>query len=148
MSASGSLWLVGGAAVLVVIGVVVWLFLQSRKFKLTETPEGEKPEWMRNLPPTETLEALKADGEKIAVFDHDPGEELAAPFAEQIEDIVRSRLENDPELKAVKIDFGTGPDGGLMISLDGKQYPSVELIADERMKTLIKTAIATYQKYK
>ena len=144
---TGSILVVGGLAVLIVIGVALWLIFQGRKFKLTETPADQKPEWMRTSPPPETLEALKSTGEKMAVFAHEAGEHLAAPFAEQIEDLVRSRLATDPELSAVKIDFGTGPDGGLEISVDGQHYAGLEFIPNPRLKALIQDAIATYNKY-
>lgn len=141
---TGSILVVGGLAVLVVIGVAVWLLAQGRQFKLTETSTDQKPDWMRTAPPAETLEALKAEGKNAAVFNHDAGEHLAAPFAEQIEDIVRARLATDPELSAVKIDFGTGPDGGLEISVDGQHYAGFEAIPSPRLKALVQDAIAAY----
>jgi hypothetical protein len=148
MSETGILWMVGGAALLVSIGIAVWLFSKSRKFNLTDTPDGQKPEWMRSLPPQETLDALKEDGEKIAVFDRDPGEKLAAPFAEQIEDIVRSRISNDPALKDTKIDFGTDKSGGLEIIVNGDSYAAIDKIPDEHLRTVIKQAVADYNKNK
>jgi hypothetical protein len=141
---TGSILVVGGLAVLVVIGVALWLIGQGRKFKLTETSADQKPDWMRSSPPPETREALKAAGAKMAVFAHEEGERLAAPFAEQIEDLVRARLANDPELAAVKIDFGTGPEGGLEISVDGQPYAGLEAIPNPRLKALLQDVIAAY----
>lgn len=146
MSGTGSLWLVGGIALVVILGVVIWLFSKGKNFNLTTSPEGQKPEWLRETPPQETLEALQADGETLAVFDHDPGEDLAAPFAEQIEDLVRARLAHTPGLQQIKIDFGTGPDGRLEIDVDGKHYSSVDQIPHPQIKALIKDAIDAYNK--
>jgi hypothetical protein len=41
MSDMSSVWMVGGAALLVIFGVAVWLFSKSRKFNLTDILEGQ-----------------------------------------------------------------------------------------------------------
>ena len=141
-----SVVIVGIIAVLVVIGIAGWLIWQGRKFKVSETPEGQKPEWMRSEPPVETLKALKSEGKPVALFNEEQGENLAAPFAEQIEDMVRAKLKADPFLKSILVDFGTAPDGGLEINLNGSKYPNLDAIPEGRVKIIIKQAIDTYNR--
>ncbi len=143
MSDTSTVGIVVAITVLIVLGVVVWMFLR-RKSGTPETPEGEKPEWMRNMPPKETIAALKEDGEKLAVFDHDPGEKLASAFAEQIEDMVRAQLNADPFLKSTQIDFGTAPDGGIEFHINGQTFSDLKQMPDGRIKAIIQQTIETY----
>lgn len=89
---------------------------------------------MRGTLPPETVAATQADGEGITLYDYDVGERVAAPFAEQIEDILRARLSADPALAAIDVDLGTAPDGGLEIWVDGVCYTDVNLLPDERLR--------------
>jgi hypothetical protein len=128
------------------IAVVAMLYLRSalgmRKVKLTrsESP-GQKPEWMRTTPPPETVAATQADGEGVTLYDYDEGEQVAAPFAEQIEDIIRARLSADPALAALNMDLGTAADGRLEIWLDGERYTDISLLPNERLRQAIEHAI-------
>ena len=132
----------GGA--LIVIALVLY-FLRSRTINLTRSGSpDEKPEWMRSTPQPETVVATQADGEGITVFDYDPGEALAAPFAEQIEDIVRAKLQADSTLSAMQIDLGTGPDGGLEIIVNGKTYTSIDELPDTRLQDIFREAVAKW----
>ena len=114
----------GGVMVLISVVLLALVFLKSNQVNLTEKTDG-KPEWMHALPPEETVAATMKDGE---------GEKLAAPFAEQIEDILRAKAENDPYLKSFDIDFGTSSDGGLEIWVDGTKYDGVASLPDEKLK--------------
>jgi hypothetical protein len=133
-------------SVVVIVMLVVWLLLlrTSRRVNLTRTPEGQKPEWMRTTPPPETMAATQAEGKGMALYDHDKGENLAAPFAEQIEDILKSQLSADPHLSSYNVDLGTAPDGGLEIRVDDKRYTSIEQVPDLRLREAITQAVATY----
>ena len=135
----------GLAGGVVIIVALVLYFLRSRTINLTraESPD-EKPEWMQSTPQPETVAATQADGEGITVFDHDPGEALAAPFAEQIEDIIRAKLQADPVLSAMQIDLGTGPDGRLEIIVDGKTYTSIDELPDAKLQDVFREAIARW----
>ena len=123
----------GGIMVLISVVLLALVFLKSNQVNLMEKTDG-KPEWMHALPPEETVAATMKDGEGITLFDHDEGEKLAAPFAEQIEDILRAKAENDPYLKSFDIDFGTSSDGGLEIWVDGTKYDGVASLTDEKLK--------------
>jgi hypothetical protein len=123
----------GGLMILIGLGLLAFLFVKANQVNLTEKTEG-KPEWMHAMPPEETVNATLADGEGITLYDHDEGEKVAAPFAEQIEDILRAKAENDPYLKSLNIDFGTAADGGLEIWVNGTKYDGVASLTDEKLK--------------
>jgi hypothetical protein len=137
--------IVGVVAVLIVILLLVPVLQRSNKVSLA-APSETKPEWMRELPPVETLQATKEDGEGVTLFDYDKGEKLAAPFAEQIEDIVRARMKADPALKDIKIDFGTGEDHSLEIWVNDKKYKNISELPNERLKQIMHEAVQKYQK--
>lgn len=136
---------VGAVAILIVIGLLILVFQRSNKVELTP-PSDTKPEWMRDMPPAETTAKTLADGEGITVFDYEHGERLAAPFAEQIEDIVRAKLQASPELQEYKIDFGTDKDHTLEIWVNEKKYKSISELPDERLKQAMREAIQQFQK--
>lgn len=77
---------------------------------------------------------------------HDPGERVAAPFAEQIEDILRAILSADPALAALDVDLGTAPDGGLEIWVNGERHTDIDLIPDERLRQTIRQAIEKWER--
>ena len=137
--------IVGAIAVLVVIVLLIPVLQRSNKVELTK-PSDTKPEWMRDMPPAETVAKTLADGEGITVFDYEHGERLAAPFAEQIEDIVRAKMQADPELAEIKIDFGTDKDSTLEIWLNEKKYKSISELPDERLKRIMREAVQRFRK--
>jgi len=132
--------IIGGIAVLVVIVLLIPLFVKSNNVNLLPHT-GKKPEYMRELPPEETIAATLEEGEGITVFDFDKGEKLAAPFAEQIEDILRARLKADPILKKYEIDFGTSADHSLEIWVNGEKYMSVNELPDEGLKAAFRALV-------
>lgn len=131
-------------ALLVVIVLLIPVFQHSNKTELTQ-PSDAKPEWMRDLPPAETVARTLADGEGVTVFDHEHGERIASPFAEQIEDIVRAQAQADPELAEMKIDFGTGKDQTLEIWVNEKRYSSIGALPDERLKKIMREAVKRFR---
>jgi hypothetical protein len=140
-----TLIIVGAAVVLVVIILLVPVFQKARDVSLTE-PTDEKPEWMQSTPPAETQAATKADGEGVALYDHDADEKVAAPFAEQIEDILKAKIEADQYLSQFTIDLGTAPDGGLEIWVNGEMYTDVKSLPDERLRQAFQEAIEKWDK--
>lgn len=137
-------FILGGIVVIVMAVALGWLFLRSNQVDLTGTQEGQKPEWMRTTPPQETLTATQAEGEGITLFNEDAGEKLAAPFAEQIEDILKNLMASDPQLSGHTVDFGTAADGGLEVWVDGKSYREVKDIPEEPIRAAIQKAIEIY----
>jgi hypothetical protein len=138
-------WIAGGAAVIVIAVIYAIFVLQRRRVDLTHSKSSDqKPEWMRTTPPPETVAATQADGEGVALYDHDPGEALAPAFVEQIEDIVHARLSRDPALSGVKVDFGTAPTGELQIWVNGERYADVCDVPDERVREIIRQAVESW----
>ncbi|MFO8035063.1 MAG: hypothetical protein R6U57_00320 [Anaerolineales bacterium] len=134
-----------GAGILAIFVVIFLRILRtSRQINLTDTPEDEKPEWLRSDPPPETIEETQADHEGISLYDFDQGEDIAAAFAEQIEDIIHTLMREDPELESLQLDLGTGPEGGIEYHFQGQAYAHLDQIPNERMRAVIKRAVEIY----
>jgi hypothetical protein len=131
--------ILGGIVILILIGALALVFMRSNQVNLTGKTDG-KPEWMRSTPPKETMEATIAENEGVTIFNYDAGEKIAAPFAEQIEDILRAKLKTDPFNK-FDIDLGTSADGSLEIWVNGKKYESVDKLPDEGLKKAFHEAV-------
>ena len=139
-----TLLIFGGITLAVVLVLFLAVVQRSRKINLTDSGE-EQPEWMRETPPPETIAATQKDAEQgRSSFDHDTGEHVAAPFAEQIEDILHAKMEKDPYLKQFEVDLGTGKDGGLEIWVNGQLYREVEALPDERLKQAFRQAVSQW----
>jgi hypothetical protein len=138
--------ILGGIVVLISVGLLALMFMKSNEVQLTGKADT-KPDWMRSEPPQETMNATRADNEGVTSFNYDEGEKLAAPFAEQIEDILRAKLDSDPFNK-FKIDFGTGKDGSLEIWVNEKMYASVDEIPDEGLRKAFHEAVKKWEKGK
>jgi hypothetical protein len=134
-----------GVALVAIILVFVLLFRKTNDVNLTGNTE-DKPAWMRETPPAETLGALLKDGEKVTVFDYDHGEKLAAPFTEQIEDIFRTKIEADPDLNHFQVDLGSAPDGTLEIWVNDKKYTNVNDLPDDRLKKAFRESVVKWNK--
>jgi hypothetical protein len=132
--------IVGGIAILVVIVLLIPVFRKSNKVDLLPLT-NEKPEYMRDMPPAETVAATLEDGEGITVFDFDEGEKLTAPFAEQIEDILRAKLKADPALSKYEIDLGTGENNLLEIWVNDVKYLGISELPDERLKQAFRDSV-------
>lgn len=125
--------ILGGVMILVALVLLAMVFMKSNQVDLTGKTDNQ-PEWMHNTPPEETVAAAMKDDEGITLYDHDEGEKVAAPFAEQIEDVLRAKAANDPYLKSLDIDFGTAADGGLEIWVNDMKYDGVTNLPDEKLK--------------
>lgn len=138
---------IGAVGVLIVVGVLIMLRQQAKQVNLTRpNSPDEKPAWLRDMPPKETVDATRADGEGITLYDYDEGEQVAAPFAEQIEDILLAHMKTDPALAGLKVDLGTSPDGELAVWVDDKCYTDVSEIPHEPLRQAIEQAIAKWEK--
>ena len=144
---SSVILIAGGVMIVIALVMLAMVFIKSNQVNLTGKTEG-KPEWMHAMPPKETVEATTKDGEGVTLYDHDEGEKVAAPFAEQIEDVLRARVENDPYMKSFDIDFGTAPDGGLEIWMNGEKYNGVASLPDEKMKQVLLQAVKDWNSRK
>ncbi len=142
------IWLMLIGVVLLMGVVFVLMRRQAKKVNLTRpSSPDEKPDWLRTMPPPATVTATKADGEGITLYDYDEGEQEAAPFAEQVEDILYSLMQDEPSLAEVQVDLGTAADGSLEIWVDGAAYPDVDSVPNEALRLLIQKAIAEWEAY-
>ncbi len=134
-----------------VIGISVvllaFMFMKANQVNLTGKTE-EKPEWMSSNPPVETVAVTKAEGEGFTLFNHDEGEKIASPFAEQIEDMLRARLKTHPLLKDFKVDIGTGADYGFEFTVNEKKYSSVDELPNEELKALFRETVQDWESRK
>jgi hypothetical protein len=133
-----------GVALVAIILVFFFLFRKSNTVNLTGNTE-DKPAWMRETPPAETLGALLREGKKVTVFDQDEGEKLAAPFTEQIEDIFRAKIEADPNLNHYQVDLGSAPNGTLEIWVNDKKYTNINELPDG-LKKAFRESVAKWNK--
>ena len=147
MEADMSIGVVGlfAVALIAIILVFILLFRKSNMVNLTGNTE-DKPDWLRETPPAETLGALMREGKKVTVFDYDEGEKLAAPFTEQIEDIFRAKIEADPDLNHYQVDLGSAPDGTLEIWVNDKKYSNVNDLPDSKVKQAFRDAVTKWNK--
>lgn len=142
-----SLTIIGlaGIALVVIILIFIFLFQNSKTVNFTGDSEN-KPDWIRETPPAETLGALLAEGKKVTVFDYDEGEKVAAPFTEQIEDIFRAKIEADPDLNHYKVDLGSAPDGTLEFWVNDKKFTNVNDLPDNKLKRAFRDSVRKWDK--
>ncbi|HSG41636.1 MAG TPA: hypothetical protein VLA72_00640 [Anaerolineales bacterium] len=129
-----------GIAFVAIIVVFALLFRNSDTVNMTGNKE-DKPDWLRNMPPAETLDTLLAKGKKVTVFDYDEGEKVAAPFTEQIEDIFRAKVKADPSLTQYQVDLGSAPDGTLEFWVNDKKYSNVNDLPDNNLKRAFRESV-------
>ena len=132
-------------ALVIIAAVFVYLFRSADAVNLTGNTE-DKPDWMRETPPAETLGKLLKEGKKVTVFDYSEGEKVAAPFTEQIEDIFRAKIEADPELNHFQVDLGSAPDGTLEIWVNDKKYTNVNDLPDNKLKRVFRESVLKWNK--
>jgi hypothetical protein len=115
---------------LLVLFAVALIFgtLMQRRQGDTKAASPPSPDWVDSLSQT-----AASDGER-----------LASSISEEIEDLVQARLEADPTLKDLKVDFGTATDGTLEIWLNDERYLGLDAIPDERIRSIILEAVAAY----
>ncbi len=132
--------------VVIMLVMVGLLALRARRVNLTRTTTPDQPPaWLKTTPPAETLAATRTAGTGIGLYAQSPGEQIAAPFAEQIEDVLQAHLSADPALAAYQVDLGTASDGSLEIWVNGKSYSDINLISDEKLRQAIRAAIEKWQ---
>ncbi len=132
--------------VLVSLGVLGWLYLRSRRINLTQAQSAtEKPQWMGTTPPPETVAATQSGQGHVGLYGQEKGEHIAAPFAEQIEDILHARLQSNASLAALKVDLGTAPNGDLEIWVDGTCYNDIDAVPNPQLREVFKEAVKHWE---
>ncbi len=140
------LLITGGVVVFIVVILYLFYVWRSRQIELTDTQSpDEKPEWMHTTPPQESQIATQAQG-GIGIYGQETNEKLAAPFAEQIEDILRQRLHSDSALSTLNVDLGTSATGDLEIWVDGQCYTAIDNLPNERLRQAFREAIDKWER--
>jgi hypothetical protein len=133
MAAKSSLMLVFVVLVLLVLFLYL-LILRSRYMNLTDSDPVDKPRFLAPRQPNTATTDFKTEAD----------EWLAAPFAEEIEDIAKELIAADPQLTGTRLDFGTAPDGSLEIWLGDKRYTEIAHLPDPRLQAILRQAVARY----
>ena len=123
-----------GTTLILILGIFlvgIVLLLGIRKASVFRSRSAEAS-------PLERLEPLLPD----AHLGKD--EEQASPISEQIEEMVRKRLAEYPDLAEQVVDFGTAVDGSLEIWIADKRYTSVDDIPDDRVREAISEAVKEF----
>ena len=68
----------------------------------------------------------------------------ASVVSEQIEEMVKQKLAQYPDLSAVRLDFGTGSDEALVIWVGDQRYQEVDQIPDERIRQAISESVEAF----
>jgi hypothetical protein len=76
----------------------------------------------------------------------DQYERTSSMASEQIEEMVRRRLEQYPDLADTVFDFGTMADGTVDVWVNSKQYDDPEDIPDERIRKAIQEAVEEFNR--
>jgi len=138
-----------GVALFIIVIAYLLFAMRARRTELTQSDDpNQKPEWMRTTPPAETITATQANMGEVSLYGQDKGEQMAAPFAEQIEDILRTRLKSDVALARLNVDLGTSPEGDLEIWVDGVRYTGIDAIPDKRLQQAFREAIQKWEQSK
>jgi hypothetical protein len=141
---STTIIVLGVAVILISAGLLALMFIKANQVNLTGG-NNQKPDWMRSNPPAETIAATLAEGEGVTLYNADDGERLASPFAEQVEDILRAKLETDSRLSRFKVDLGTSENNELEFWVDEKKYTSIDELPDEDLKKAIREAVKSWE---
>jgi hypothetical protein len=136
--------ILGGVVILISVGLLAMMFKKANEVNLTGGND-QKPDWMRSNPPAETMAATRAEGEGVTLYNADDGEQLASPFAEQIEDILRAHLAADSRLSRFKVDLGTGENGELEFWVNEEKYAGIDELPDEDLKKAVREAVKSWE---
>lgn len=107
--------------------------------------ESKERASIRNKKPFETPEWL-SELKSIAETGDEPGEFMASPISEQIEEVANRLLKSHPDLREVNLDFGTSIEGSLEIWGNNERYCSIEEIPDERIRNAINEAVQEFNR--
>jgi len=70
------------------------------------------------------------------------GESVGTLAAEQVEEVVKRRLSQYPDLAGKPLDLSTAPDGALQVEFDGVRYGTPAEIPDERVRAAVEGVLS------
>jgi hypothetical protein len=128
MLTSNSLIIVGIFFLILFFVALIFGIAMQRRKSGSQSSASPSPDWVGSVsgPPPEG------------------GERMASLISEAVEDLVRERMQSDPGLQEMKIDFGTSSDGTLEIWIDDERYTDVDAIPNDQIRSLIKEAVKAY----
>jgi hypothetical protein len=141
---STTIIILGVVVILISVGLLALVFIKANQVNLTGRSD-QKPDWMRSNPPAETIAATLAEGEGVTLYNADDGESVASAFAEQIEDVLRAKLEADSRLSRFKVDLGTSENNELEFWVNDEKYASIDELPDEDLKKAIREAVKSWE---
>jgi hypothetical protein len=88
--------------------------------------------------PSKVVQAMISDANV------DSYERPSSVVAEQIEEIVKRKLSDYPDLADTVFDFGSMPDGTVDVWVNKRQFDDVKDIPDERIRKAIQEAVEKF----
>ncbi|NIS83549.1 MAG: hypothetical protein GTO14_25880 [Anaerolineales bacterium] len=126
MELSDLISLVVVLAVVITLSLIFWSRLVRRRMKdLVAKPKS-----------FESIKDARISGQEFA----------ASLTSEQIEEMVKARLTEYPDLAEVGFDFATGDDGSLLICIGEMSYREVTEIPDARIRKAIEEAVEEFNR--
>ena len=134
--------------VLLAVALMVLMIRVSTRWRWGDRPPAppESPDVFDKRLRSPQIPDRLSEASPIASIKFDPDEFRASPISEQIEGMVRLRLQSYPDLCQVDLDFGTAMDGSLDIWVDGERYQAVEDIPDARIRKAIADSVNAFYK--
>ena len=126
MDLSNIVAVLAGLALGILLLLIVWAVVVRRRADQIEQSE-----------PASSLEA-------VADARIDSNEMSASVVSEQIEEMVKQKLAQYPDLSSVRLDFGTGVDESLVIWVGDQRYNEVQEIPDERIRNAITESVQAF----
>jgi hypothetical protein len=118
-------------AILLTVALVLILALLAWFVGTRRAPSKELPAEVRDL----------VKDARVDAYEHP-----SSLVAEQIEEMVRHKLEGYPDLADTVFDFGTMPDGSFDVWVNQRQYGNIESIEDARIRKAIQEAVDEFNK--
>lgn len=112
-----------GVVLLLVLALFAW-FVANRSSRMKGTPKE--------------AQAMISDA-KVESY-----ERPSSVVAEQIEETVKRKLVEFPDLADTALDFGSMPDGTIDIWVNEHQYDDIKDIPDERIRKAIQEAVEKF----
>ena len=112
-----------GVVLLLVLALFAW-FVANRSSRMKGT--------------SKKVQAMISDA-KVESY-----ERPSSVVAEQIEEMVKRKLVEFPDLADTALDFGSMPDGTIDIWVNKRQYDDIKDIPDERIRKAIQEAVEKF----
>jgi hypothetical protein len=114
---------------------------------LPPKPEAAQPPAAAQTPPVKPISTQLAD--VVSGFLNPASSAPKAPepksIARQIDEVLQGMIIGTP-FEQRGLSLNDAPDHGVMVALDGKEYPGVKDVPDEEVRNLIRSAVVEWEK--